>query len=228
MNEDLWVVVAAVLKIIWIDLLLSGDNAVLIALACRQLPEKQRRLGIWLGSAGGVVLRVAFAFVIVQIMTIPYLKTVGGLLLLGVAVKLVVDESEHDDVAARESLWGAVVSIIMADAVMSLDNVIAIAAAARGSMALIIFGLALSVPIVVFGAGLVMRALDRYPILVWAGAALLGWVAGNVIADDPAWDDKPWFHSEIYGLVLSIISTEIVLLGAWIAESIVERRKRDK
>ena len=176
MNEDLWVVVAAVLKIIWIDLLLSGDNAVLIALACRQLPEKQRRLGIWLGSAGGVVLRVAFAFVIVQIMTISYLKTVGGLLLLGVAVKLVVDESEHDDVAARESLWGAVVSIIMADAVMSLDNVIAIAAAARGSMALIIFGLALSVPIVVFGAGLVMRALDRYPIsgLGRSGVARLG------------------------------------------------------
>jgi YjbE family integral membrane protein len=173
-----------VLEIIWINILLSGDNAILIALACRQLPARQRRWGVFLGALGGVVLRVIFTLLIVKIMSVPFLKLVGGVLLLAVAIKLLIDETDHSDVTAKPDLMGAVVSIIMADAVMSLDNVLAIAAAAKGSTELIIFGLALSVPIVMFGAGALLKALERLPILVWAGAGLLGWVAGDMAAKD--------------------------------------------
>jgi YjbE family integral membrane protein len=175
-----------VLEIIWINILLSGDNAILIALACRSLPAKQRRWGVLLGALGGVVLRVIFTLLVVQLMNIPYLKAFGSLLLLAVAVKLLIDETEHSDVKAKPNLMGAVTSIIMADAVMSLDNVLAIAAAAGGSTSLIIFGLALSVPIVMFGAGLLLQVLERFPALVWAGAGLLGWVSGEMAAGDPA------------------------------------------
>lgn len=175
-----------VLEIIWINILLSGDNAILIALACRSLPVEQRRWGVFLGALGGVVLRVIFTLIVVQLMNIPYLKAVGSLLLLLVAVKLLIDENEHSDVKAKPNLMGAVTSIIMADAVMSLDNVLAIAAAAGGSTHLIIFGLALSVPIVMFGAGLLLHVLERFPALVWAGAGLLGWVSGEMAAGDAA------------------------------------------
>lgn len=175
-----------VLEIIWINILLSGDNAILIALACRGLPVQQRRWGVFFGALGGVILRVIFTLLVVQMMSIPYLKAFGSLLLLLVAVKLLVDETEHSDVKAKPNLMGAVVSIIMADAVMSLDNVLAIAAAARGSTYLIIFGLALSVPIVMFGAGFLLKVLERFPALVWAGAGLLGWVAGDMASTDTA------------------------------------------
>lgn len=174
-----------IFEIVWINILLSGDNAILIALACRQLPVKQRRWGVFLGALGGVILRVIFTLVIVELMAVPLLKAFGSILLLIVAVKLLIDETDHSDVKAKPNLWGAVVSIIMADAVMSLDNVIAIAAAARGSSHLIIFGLALSVPIVMFGAGFLLKVLERFPALVWAGAGLLGWVAGDMAAADP-------------------------------------------
>ena len=175
-----------VFEIIWINLLLSGDNAILIALACRQLPVRQRRWGVFLGALGGVILRIAFTLVVVELMAVPYLKIVGAILLLIVAVKLLIDEAEHSDVKAKPNLWSAVGAIIMADAVMSLDNVIAIAAAAHGSTNLIVFGLLVSVPIVMFGAGALLKVLERFPALVWAGAGLLGWVAGDMAAADPA------------------------------------------
>lgn len=175
-----------ILEIIWINILLSGDNAILIALACRGLPMKQRRWGVFLGALGGVILRVIFTLLVVQMMSIPYLKAVGALLLLFVAVKLLIDETEHSDVKAKPDLMGAVIAIIMADAVMSLDNVLAIAAAARSSTYLIVFGLALSVPIVMFGAGFLLKVLERFPALVWAGAGLLGWVSGEMAGSDAA------------------------------------------
>lgn len=171
-------------QIIWINLLLSGDNAILIALACRQLSPRQRRWGVFLGALGGVVLRVIFTLLVVELMDIPFLKAAGSFLLIMIAVKLLVDEGEATDVKAKPDLMGAVVSIVMADAVMSLDNVLAIAAAANGSRWLIVFGLVVSVPIVMFGAGFLLKALERFPILVWAGAGLLGWVAGEMMASD--------------------------------------------
>lgn len=174
-------------KIIWINILLSGDNAVVIALACRTLEPRERSWGIILGAGAAVLLRVFFTIIIAQIMALPFLKLIGGIALLWIAVKLIVPEEAHgeDKVAAGENLWRAVRIVAIADIVMSLDNVIAIAAAARGDMVLIIFGLAVSIPMIVAGAALLTALLTRFPILVWAGAALLGWIAGEIMIEDP-------------------------------------------
>jgi YjbE family integral membrane protein len=179
-----WVALA---KIMWINILLSGDNAVVIAMACRALPPRQRLWGMILGAGVAVLLRIVFTVVIATLMTQPYLKLIGGLALFYIAAKLLVPEDEGGDgVEAVDHLWRAVRIVAIADIVMSLDNVIAIAAAAQGNMLLLIIGLGVSIPLIVAGAALIMALLDRFPILVWAGAALLGWIVGEVIATDPA------------------------------------------
>ena len=174
-------------QIVWIDLLLSGDNAVVIALACRSLPGKQRRIGIALGAGAAVGLRIIFAFIITQILGVPFLKALGGILLIWIAVKLIWGEEKHEkDIAASDRLWKAVGTIAMADAVMSLDNVVAIAAIARDNYSLFVFGLALSIPLIVIGASLITSIIAKFPVFVWAGAALLGWIAGEMIISDKA------------------------------------------
>jgi YjbE family integral membrane protein len=196
-NPAFWI---AVLQIIWINILLSGDNAVVIALACRTLPPRQRFWGMILGAGVAVLLRIIFTGIVTQLMVLPFLKLVGGVLLLWIAVKLIVPEESHGEgkIQAAESLWRAVRIIAIADIVMSLDNVIAIAAAADSAAArvdlvqagmvkfvLIAFGLTTSIPLIIAGSALLMMILERYPILVWAGAALLGWVAGEIMIKDP-------------------------------------------
>ncbi len=176
----------AVSKIIWIDILLSGDNALVIALACRGLPPQHRVWGMVFGAGAAVALRILFAGIIATLMGIPYLKLAGGLALLVIAAKLLVPDDEGEEVETASHLWGAVRIVVVADVVMSLDNVIAVAAAADGSIPLLIFGLIVSIPMIIAGAALIMALLDRLPFLVWAGAALLGWIAGEVIATDPA------------------------------------------
>jgi YjbE family integral membrane protein len=186
-------------QIIGINIILSGDNAVVIALACRMLPPRQRFWGMILGAGVAVLLRVLFTLVVAQAMAYPYLKLIGGVLLLWVAIKLVVPEEEAGEgkIEAAENLWRAVRIVAIADIVMSLDNVIAIAAAAETAAVnvvpahagvikatLIIFGLATSIPLIIAGSALLMALLDRYPILVWAGAGLLGWVAGDIMIKD--------------------------------------------
>ncbi|WP_342722348.1 TerC family protein [Bradyrhizobium sp. B097] len=179
-----WVAVG---KIIWINVLLSGDNALVIALACRGLAPRQRLWGMILGAAAAVLLRVIFTGIVASLMALPYLKLVGGLALIVIAAKLLVPEQEDEDsVNTASHLWAAVQIVVVADIVMSLDNVIAVAAAANGSVPLLVLGLAISVPLIVAGAALIMALLTKLPILVWAGAALLGWIAGDVIATDPA------------------------------------------
>jgi YjbE family integral membrane protein len=178
-----WVAVG---KIIWINVLLSGDNALVIALACRGLEPRQRLWGMILGAAAAVILRIIFTGIVATLMALPYLKLVGGLALIVIAAKLLVPEDEEGDVKSASHLWAAVQIVVVADIVMSLDNVIAVAAAANGSVPLLVLGLAISVPLIVAGAALIMALLSRLPILVWAGAALLGWIAGDVIATDPA------------------------------------------
>jgi YjbE family integral membrane protein len=179
------------LEIIWIDILLSGDNAVVIAMACRSLPPHRQKLGIGLGAATAVVLRIIFATIITYLLAIPYLRIVGGVLLLWIAIKLVkANEEDENHITAHESLFGAVRTIAVADLVMSLDNVVAIAAVAEKfeapqSYALLMFGLAVSIPLIMAGAAMVMSILERFPIVVWAGAALLGWIGGEIIAKDP-------------------------------------------
>jgi YjbE family integral membrane protein len=173
------------LKIIWINILLSGDNAIVIALACRALPPRQRFWGIILGAGAAVLLRVFFTVILQYVLELPWLKLVGGILLLWIAIKLLTqDEADEADIHGSDNLWGAVRTVAIADVVMSLDNVLAIAAAAKGNTGLIIFGLAISIPLIVAGATLIMALLTRYPVLVWAGAALLGWIAGELIVDD--------------------------------------------
>ena len=176
----------AVGKIIWINVLLSGDNALVIALACRGLHPKQRVWGMVIGAGIAVVLLILFTGIVATLMVLPYLKLIGGLALLAIAAKLLVPEDGGDDIAEGTSLWHAVRIVVIADIVMSLDNVIAVAAAANGQLPLLVLGLAVSIPMIIAGAALIMMILDRMPILVWLGAALLGWIGGDVIATDPA------------------------------------------
>jgi YjbE family integral membrane protein len=200
---------SALLKIIGVNIILSGDNAVVIALACRSLPPRQQKWGIIFGAAAAVVLRVIFTIFIVILLAIPYLKFAGGLLLLWIGYKLMQPEDEGDkDVNAASNLMAAVWTVLIADAVMSLDNVIAVAAAAdaytgpsgeTGKFVLLVTGLIISIPLVVFGATLMVKLIARFPIIIILGAALIGWVAGEVIVTDLVWDEwvelnAPWLH----------------------------------
>ena len=183
-----WVAVG---KIIWINVLLSGDNALVIAMACRGLHPRQRLWGMIFGAGAAVILRIIFTGIVASLMELPFLKLVGGLALIVIAAKLLVPEEEDDDgVQAASHLWAAIQIVVVADIVMSLDNVIAVAAAANGSVPLLVLGLAISIPLIVAGAALIMALLNKLPILVWAGAALLGWIAGDVIATDPVIQPK--------------------------------------
>ena len=183
----------AVGQIILIDILLGGDNAVVIALACRSLPEAQRMKGILWGTAGAIALRVILIGFALTLLAIPYLKLVGGVLLVWIGVKLLLptDDDEHGNIQASDKLWGAVKTVIVADLVMSIDNVIAIAGAAQGAaeqhqMPLVIFGLLVSIPIIIWGSQLVLKLMDRFPMIITLGAALLGYIAGGLVLTDPA------------------------------------------
>lgn len=182
-HPQFWV---ALTEIIWINVLLSGDNALVIALACRGLKPRQRLWGMIFGAGAAVVLRIIFTGIVVTLMALPYLKLIGGLALIIIAAKLLVPEQDDEEVQSASHLWAAVRIVVVADIVMSLDNVIAVAAAANGSVPLLILGLAISIPLIVAGAALIMTLLDRLPILIWVGAMLLGWIAGGVVATDPA------------------------------------------
>jgi YjbE family integral membrane protein len=189
---------AAVLQIVFINMLLSGDNAIVIAMACRDLPQRQRFWGLVIGAGAAVLLRLVFTGIVGQLMLLPYLKLIGGLALVYVAAKLLVPErADENKVEAVAQLWRAVRIVVVADIVMSLDNVIAVAAIAQGSLALLAIGLVASIPIIIAGAALIMVMLDRFPIFIWAGAALLGWIAGDVMVTDSAlggWFSEPVLH----------------------------------
>lgn len=201
------------LQIVWINILLSGDNAVVIALACRGLQARQRNWAILGGSAVAVAMRIVLTFFVVKLLGLPYIKLGSGLLLLWIAVDLL---RSHDDkeVAAAGSIWGAVRTIAVADAVMSLDNVVAVAAAARNSVPLIVFGIVVSVPLIVWGSTLILKLLTRFPILVVAGAALLGWVAGEIMAADPVWEALPGDLPSRFELMGAAAGAVLILLVA--------------
>ena len=199
-------------KIIWINILLSGDNALVVAMACRSLAPRQRFWGMILGTAAAVLLRIVFTVAIATVMGLPYLKLVGGLALLVIAAKLLVPQDETPEAIGTAShLWAAVRIVVIADVVMSLDNVIAVAAAADGSLPLLIFGLASSIPLIIAGAALIMALLGMLPILIWAGSALLGWIAGDVIATDPA--VQPRLHTLLEGALGIELDALVTLFG---------------
>ena len=206
------------LKIIWINIILSGDNAVVIALAARSLPPQQQKQAILFGSGAAVVLRVVLTVVAAKLLQLPYLQIIGGLLLLWIGVQLLGEEEEGED--GKEGSGGmmaAVRTILIADLVMSLDNVIAVAAAAKGNTALLIIGLAISIPLVIFGSTLMIKLMERYPVIVVLGAALIGWVGGETIVSDVALKDvlaaNPWLHYAAAAAGAAFV----VGLGKWLA-----------
>ena len=195
-SPDFWI---GLVKIIWINIILSGDNAVVIALAARSLPPHQQNKAVLFGSGAAVVLRILLTVIAATLLALPYLQIVGGLLLLWIGVQLLGDEDEGEGEAKEYgSLMAAVRTILIADLVMSLDNVIAVAAAARGSTTLLILGLAISIPLVIFGSTLMIKLMERFPIIVVLGAALIGWVGGETIISDtalrPFLEANPWLH----------------------------------
>lgn len=195
-TPEFWI---GLMKIIWINIILSGDNAVVIALAARSLPPEQQKKAIFFGSAAAVVLRIILTVVAVKLLALSFLQVVGGLLLLWIGVQLLSDAEEGEGHGKEHgSLMSAVRTILIADLVMSLDNVIAVAAAAKGSTTLLIAGLAISIPLVIFGSTLMIKLMERFPIIVTLGAALIGWVGGETIVSDVALADvlaaNPWLH----------------------------------
>jgi YjbE family integral membrane protein len=219
-SPEFWIAVG---QIIMIDILLGGDNAVVIALACRKLPPKQRTQGILWGTAGAIVLRVILIFFALKLLAIPFLKIVGALLLIWIGVKLLVPEHEdgHANIAGSDRLWGAVKTVIVADFVMSVDNVIAIAGAAEASgtghgMALVIFGVLVSIPIIVWGSQMVIKLMDRFPIIITLGAMLLGWIAGTMTVTDPV-----LVNPDVIPSAPKIAATDLVRYGAGVAGALL-------
>lgn len=203
-------------QIIALNIVLSGDNAVVIALACRALAPNQRAKGIALGAGVAVLLRVVFTVAIASLLNMPFLHIIGAGLLVWIAVKLVVEdgESDEDSIAANSKLWKAVQTVAIADIVMSLDNVLAIAAVAKDSMPLLVTGLVISIPLIVLGASLITSLLTKFPILVWAGAALLGWVAGEMF------DSDPWLIEQFGAATLHAFEYPAAILGALLVVSL--------
>jgi len=214
-------------QIILINIVLSGDNAVVIALAARSLPPRQQKAAVFWGAGAAVVMRIVLTIFAVALLKYPYLKLIGAALLLWIAVKLLLPEDGDDGgVESSDNLWAAIKTILIADLVMSLDNVIAVAAAARGSLTLLILGLAISIPIVIVGATMLMKVMDRFPIIITIGAALLGWVAGDMAATDPVvkdWVDAnaAWLHwgAPAAGAII------VVAAGKWLAARAEAGRK---
>jgi YjbE family integral membrane protein len=221
MQPEFWIAVG---QIILIDILLGGDNAVVIALACRKLPPAQRTQGILWGTAGAIVLRIILIFFALTLLAIPFLKIVGAVLLLWIGVKLLVPDhgDGHDNIEGSDKLWGAVKTVIIADLVMSVDNVIAIAGAAetagggQHSMALVIFGVLVSIPIIVWGSQLVIKLMDRFPVIITLGGMLLGWIAGTMFVTDPA-----LLNPDIVTQMPKLQASDTIRYGAGIAGALL-------
>lgn len=216
LTPQFWV---SVLQIIAIDVLLSGDNAVVIALACRNLPPEQRRKGVMLGVAGAVSLRVILTFFAVSLLTLPYIKLVGAALLLWIGIKLLLPEDEDggEHIQGNAHLWGAVKTIIIADFVMSLDNVLGVAAVAHGNVWLLVFGLLVSIPMIAWSSQMVLKLIDRYPVVIYAGGALLGYVAGEMLVTEASMKPVVDVSHLVHWLVPIACAVFVLVMGLWLA-----------
>ncbi|HET9580755.1 MAG TPA: TerC family protein [Usitatibacter sp.] len=214
-DPALW---AALLKIIGVNIVLSGDNAVVIALAARSLPPRQQKQAIFWGSAAAIVMRIILTLFAVALLALPWLKLVGSVLLLWIGIKLLVPEDDGEEVTAGENMLQAIKTILIADLVMSLDNVIAVAAAAGGHWGLTILGLAISIPLVIFGATLLVKVMERWPVVITIGAALIGFVAGEMAWEDKAvaaWTEPFGEHAKYFAAVAGAVI--VVAVGSWLA-----------
>ena len=215
-DADFWI---GLLKVIWINIILSGDNAVVIALAARSLPLNQQRKAVVFGSGAAVVLRIILTVVAAKLLALPYLRIVSGLLLLWIGVQLLGDEVEGDeDGKEYGSLGSAVRTILAADLVMSLDNVIAVAAAAQGNTPLLILGLAISIPLVIFGSTLIIKVMERLPIIVILGAALIGWVGGETVVSDVSLHNVLVAHPWLQDTGAAVGAACVVLVARWLSK----------
>ena len=215
LGTDFWI---GLIKIIWINIILSGDNAVVIALAARGLPAEQQKRAIMFGSGAAVVLRIALTLVAAKLMQFPFVEIVGGLLLLWIGVGLLKGEDTQEDGenTAKQGMFAAIRTILLADLVMSLDNVIAVAAAAQGDMVLLILGLAISIPLVVFGSTLMIKLMERFPIIVTLGAALIGWVAGETITSDHMLASAVAANAWLPYAAAAACAVLVVAVGKWL------------
>ena len=209
----------SLLQIIGVDIMLSGDNAVVIALAVRSLPPHQQSRAIFFGSVAAVVMRVILTIFVVELLRLPYLKLIGGALLLWIGIKLLVpDEDGGSNIEGRDTMPAAIKTILIADMAMSIDNVIGIAAAAKGNVSLLVLGLAISIPLIVFGSSVMLRLMERFPLIVTLGSALLGYIAGEMAVSDPAvsaWiDDKADRIGQLAGIACALL---VVVVGRWLA-----------
>ena len=221
-SSAFWVALA---QIVWVNILLSGDNAVVIALAARSLPPRQQKQAIVIGSGAAILMRIVLTLVAVQLLQLPWLKLVGAVLLVYIGVSLVLPEHEGEGGGeeGNRGMVAAVRTILIADLVMSLDNVIAVAAAAQGNTTLLVLGLAVSIPLVIFGSTLLLKVIERFPVIVWLGAGLLGYIAGEILVDDPAIHPKMLdFASQLgwsfdtFHLAVGLAGAALVLLIGWL------------
>jgi YjbE family integral membrane protein len=214
-SPEFWL---ALSQIILINIVLSGDNAVVIALACRALPPHQQKRAIVLGSVGAIVLRVVLTFFAVYLLSLPYLKLVGAALLLWIGIGLLKEEEDDDEgLGGEEGMLAAIKTIIVADFVMSLDNVIGVAAAAKGDLLLLVLGLVISIPLIVFGSTLLLNLMNRVPVIITLGAGLLGWVAGEMALSDPALHDRVAAHGPAHVAIPVLGVVIVIALGKWLA-----------
>lgn len=204
-------------QIIMINILLSGDNAVVIALASRALPAKQQKQVILLGSAGAIVLRVILTFFAVMLLALPFLKLAGAAALGWIGADMLVNDEDEAEIASHGHMWGAIRTVIVADLIMSLDNVLGVAAAAKGNLVLLILGLGISVPLIIYGSQMILKLMERFPFIITLGAALLGWVAGEMAVGDPA--VKDWIDANmpiLHQAVPTVGAILVVLAGRWL------------
>ncbi|MGZ5178991.1 MAG: TerC family protein [Ramlibacter sp.] len=217
MTPEFWI---DLLKIIMINIVLSGDNAVVIALASRSLPPQQQKKAIIFGSVGAIVLRLVLTFFAVYLLEQPYLKLVGAALLLWIGIGLLKGDDDDGELEGHSNLMSAVRTIVVADLVMSLDNVIGVAAAAKGNLLLLVLGLVISIPLIIFGSTLILKLMNRFPVIITLGAALLGWVAGEMAISDPAlraWIGEIGEHHVLHWIVPAVGAVLVVVVGKWLA-----------
>lgn len=212
-TPDFWI---ALLQIILINIVLSGDNAVVIALACRSLPPQQQKKAIIAGSVGAIVLRIVLTFFAIYLLELPYLKLVGAVALLWIGIGLLKGEDDEEELAGHSGLAAAIKTIIIADLVMSLDNVIGVAAAAKGNVVLLVVGLAVSIPLIIYGSTIILKLMARFPVIITIGAGLLGWVAGEMAVSDPAVTDWTAAHHIVHTVAPVLGAVLVVAVGKWL------------
>ena len=212
-SPDFWI---ALSQIILINIVLSGDNAVVIAMASRSLAPSQQKKAIFFGSVGAIVLRVVLTFFAVYLLTLPYLKLVGAALLLWIGVGLLKGDDDEGELASHTNLAAAIKTIVVADLIMSLDNVVGVAAAAKGNLPLLVFGLVVSIPLIIFGSTLILKLMGRFPVIITLGAALLGWVAGEMAMSDPSVADWSAHQHALHTVVPAMGAVAVVVVGKWL------------